>query len=460
MWSYPRVSALPAPMWPWSSSMIHARTNASSASGQDDDEITLVPFAQVGRGIRPEFQIRTGSNPKTISPSESLELDTWTHLAVTLDGEEAAFYFNGELQQLTDISLSPLDIKPMHNVLGKHHEDDTYDLDGSIAALRVYSWALNPDEIVAPVPYIDHPAVETTYTPGVDLHLSGGADDFMGVPLPDDAMTWQVEWHHDQQIERVAEINGVADSNVMLTESKGFYRIILSASDNANRVGDYHVDLYPELSDSLTLPWTARYRFNEDAQDDLGYLDGTLEQGATIKQDNGEGYLVLDGVDGYVNLPQETGTWRSFGAWINWDGGGSWQRLLDTGSDSDNYAYVSPANNDFHPRFRIRAEDTGNGFSVEGPDALDTHEWVHVAVILEGPQAVMFVNSQAVAVTQSVNLIPSDTTPILAYLGRSLFSVDPYYDGAMDSVVISSEPLAINELMNQCEPESDLHPYP
>ena len=85
----------------------------------------------------------------------------------------------------------------MNNRLGKHHEQDSDVFNGSIASFRIYSWALSPDEIVEPVPTIDHPGVGTSYVPGMDLQFSGSADDFMGVPLNEDTLTWQIEWHHD-----------------------------------------------------------------------------------------------------------------------------------------------------------------------------------------------------------------------------------------------------------------------
>jgi len=72
--------------------------------------------------------------------------------------------------------------------------------------------------------------------------------------------------------------------------------------------------------------------------------------------------------------------------------------------------------------------------------------WTHVAVTLDGRQAVMFVNGQAVAVNSSVNLLPSDVAGSANYLGRSQFSADPYFKGQMDSVQISSETLPIEEI--------------
>jgi hypothetical protein len=59
---------------------------------------------------------------------------------------------------------------------------------------------------------------------------------------------------------------------------------------------------------------------------------------------------------------------------------------------------------------------------------------------------VMFVNGQAVAVHSSVNLLPSDVLGAGNHLGRSQFPADPYFNGRMDSVQISSQCLPIEQI--------------
>jgi len=56
------------------------------------------------------------------------------------------------------------------------------------------------------------------------------------------------------------------------------------------------------------------------------------------------------------------------------------------------------------------------------------------------------VNGQAVAVNSSVNLLPSDVAGNANYLGRSQFSADPYFNGQMDSVQISSQTLPVEQI--------------
>ena len=58
----------------------------------------------------------------------------------------------------------------------------------------------------------------------------------------------------------------------------------------------------------------------------------------------------------------------------------------------------------------------------------------------------MFVNGQAVAVNASVNLLPSDVLGPADYLGRSQSSANPYFNGQMDSVQISSRTLPVEQI--------------
>jgi hypothetical protein len=83
---------------------------------------------------------------------------------------------------------------------------------------------------------------------------------------------------------------------------------------------------------------------------------------------------------------------------------------------------------------------------LDSPNPLPTNVWTHVAVALDGWQAIMFVNGHAVAVNSSVNLLPSDVAGSANYLGRSQFSADPYFNGQMDSVQVSSETLPIEQI--------------
>ena len=83
---------------------------------------------------------------------------------------------------------------------------------------------------------------------------------------------------------------------------------------------------------------------------------------------------------------------------------------------------------------------------LDVPVPLPVGVWTQVAVTLDGRQAVMFINGRAVAVNASVNLLPSDVSGTADYLGRSQFAADPYFNGQMDSVQVSSQTLPVEQI--------------
>ncbi len=64
---------------------------------------------------------------------------------------------------------------------------------------------------------------------------------------------------------------------------------------------------------------------------------------------------------------------------------------------------------------------------------------------MDGREGILYVNGKAVAVNNSVNLLPSDIGGTKNYFGRSQFS-DPYFNGQLDSVKINSRALTLGEI--------------
>jgi hypothetical protein len=140
------------------------------------------------------------------------------------------------------------------------------------------------------------------------------------------------------------------------------------------------------------------------------------------------------------------GAMKTFSAWVNWNGGNAKQRIFDFGAGTTSYAMLTAKANTGKLRFEITPNGGGEVRDLDSPNPLPVNMWTHVAVTLDGRQAVMFVNGQAVAVNSSVNLLPSDVLGPANYLGRSQSSTDPYFNGQMDSVQISSQTLPIEQI--------------
>ncbi|MCS7337677.1 MAG: LamG domain-containing protein, partial [Verrucomicrobiae bacterium] len=136
----------------------------------------------------------------------------------------------------------------------------------------------------------------------------------------------------------------------------------------------------------------------------------------------------------------------TFAAWVKWNGGGAWQRIFDFGADTTRYAFLTPRAGNGKLRFAITVGGTTGERTVDAPVMLPSNVWTHVAVVLDGRQAVLYVNGRAVAVNNSVNLLPSDVLGNANYIGRSHFASDPYFRGQIDSVLIASSALPIEQI--------------
>jgi len=188
-----------------------------------------------------------------------------------------------------------------------------------------------------------------------------------------------------------------------------------------------------------------RYSFAADATDSVGTAHGTLVGGATVSN----GQVVLDGIDGYVDLPNDlftNFTSITFETWVTDNGSGAWARIYDFGNSSDGedqsgagtqYMFLSePAN---AGNLRGAYTVTGGG---AGEQILD---WVgnkppvggkaHIVWSSDSAShtARLYVNGLQVVMNTNVTLTPAAIGPTANnWLGRSQFAADAFFNGAYD----------------------------
>jgi hypothetical protein len=375
----------------------------------------------------------------------------WTQVAVTTDGSRGILYVNGvPVATNTSMALTLPDIAPTSTWFGRsQYTNDPY-FNGQLGSVHVYGRALAASEIVAPQSLITAPAAGMHYQPGDTIQFSGAATDFADTPLSVTGLTWTVEFH-DTGVTNIVfgPLAGAGSGGFNIPSggaeaTNGFHRIVLVATDTLGRLATNFVDVLPGPANS---DWTALYPFNGNAADMYGLFNGTLQNGATTPADSIRGpVLNLSGASQYVSLPAGVGALRTFAAWVKWGGGNAWQRIFDFGSGTTSYAMLTAKANSGRLRFEITPNGSAETRDLDSPNPLPVNVWTHVAVALDGRQAVMYVNGQAVAVNSSVNLLPSDVSGSANYLGRSQFTADPYFSGQMDSVQIASLNLPIEQI--------------
>jgi len=142
----------------------------------------------------------------------------------------------------------------------------------------------------------------------------------------------------------------------------------------------------------------------------------------------------LDGVDDYVQLPAGVGLAKDItvATWVNWDGGNDWQRIFDFGTGIFQNMFLTPRSGG--GAMRLAFKDSVNGVDAEqqiNATALPTGQWVHLAAVLKGDYATLYVNGVAVGSVFHVQMNPIDFAATQNHIGKSQYA-DPLFNGRLD----------------------------
>ena len=220
-----------------------------------------------------------------------------------------------------------------------------------------------------------------------------------------------------------------------------------------------------ETSASISLPdfkivnstgLLAFYSFSGNAQDDSGNsMDGQVE-GATLTSDrnaNSNEAYAFDGVDDYISLAsgfEDFTNGFTFASWVRFsDTTKTAQRLIHLASDSNvESVYVGQLANTNKFVAESFANNSSSG-SLTPPQTtngeIQQDTWQHIAVTNDNGGFQFYVNGAMVSTTGSSNA----GTSILRtqnFLGKSGFSNEDFFSGAMDEVFIFNRVLSSNEI--------------
>lgn len=412
--------------------------------------VFLTPMSSTGF---PRFTITSSGigGEQHIDAASPMPVNTWTHIAATTDGSRGILYINGvAVATNTSMPLEASDIVPTSVWFGRSQFSTDPYFNGLIRSVRIFGRALSSNEITAPQPVISTPTANSFYQPGETIPFAGSAMDFADNPLSSAALAWTVQYCGTNSTNIVAgPFAGIASGSFSIPASgdgatNGFYQIILAAIDSQGRTATNSVSIYPNPTNT---EWTAYYPFTNGAADANGVFNGVMFGGAGITSIPARGpVLNLSGASQYASLPSGIGAMQTFSAWVNWGGGNALQRIFDFGAGTTSYAMLTAKASNGKLRFEITPNGGGEARDLDSPFPLPTNVWTHVAVVLDGSQAIMFINGAAVAVNPTVNLLPSDVAGGNDYLGRSQSSANPYFNGQMDAVQISALALPIEAI--------------
>jgi hypothetical protein len=382
--------------------------------------------------------LNPGGDLKVMEWDRPLPSNVWTHVAVTLDGSRGILYVNGSaVVTNTSMKRLPLEGAFQTNHLGRSKFDVDPYFNGRYARFSVHSRALSQAEIVAPVPRIDLPADQSQYNPGETIRFSGSATDFMAAPLSASSCEWSI-YHINQTATNLVfgPSSGVFEGSFPATGSSGCYEIRLSASDGSGRQAARSVFIYPGTN------WTSYYPFTSSGQDASNRFNVNLYSGAGIQNDPTRGNVLnFSGSQQFGILPRTATTAQTISMWLYWRGGNAWQRLFDFGVNNTSWFHFTMRNGSGLPEVGITTHAKTYNRLITLPAALPLNQWIHFALVADGRQGILYINGEAVAVNNSFNLLPSDVIGANAYLAKSQYSADPYFNGRIDALKLSSAAL-------------------
>ncbi len=422
--------------------------------GNDTNHYTVLTPEAADNKLRFNISVNSIPGEQDLDAPFTFPANIWTHVAVVMNGNNVVLYTNGT-PVATNLfaNLVPANLAATNIYFGKSQWPDPY-FSGEMSSVRIFSSALTTAQIQGPQVAIVSPAQGGVYQPGNTISFSGSANDFNDNPISAANLTWAVNYINGGQTNIVlGPISGSASGTFAIpttgnTATNGFYQFVLVATDANGRSATNSTSIFPEPM-TAAAAWTSRYPFTNGFQDVTGPYNATPVNGPTIASDavRGKALNLTAIADQYLALPAGAATAETISGWVKWSGGNSWQRIFDFGDSTQQFFYLTPSDNNNLPQVAITPDLAVYNQTLESPTAMPVNQWTHVAVAMNGREGILYLNGQAVAVNNSVNLLPSDIAATNCYLGKSQYPADPYFLGRLSDVRLNSSALAAAQII-------------
>ena len=206
----------------------------------------------------------------------------------------------------------------------------------------------------------------------------------------------------------------------------------------------------------------ARYEFEGNPNDTtLNLRHGVLSECTYTEGKSGRQALQLDGDGGFIQIPTSIALGRQItvATWINWQGGDSWQRIFDFGNGEDEYLFLTTRSD--NGAFRFAIKNGGNEQQLDGNSLSFSHnQWIHIALTMDDEKVCLYRDGELIASSTDITLRPSDIQPLLNYIGRSQFAVDPTYNGYIDDFRIYDYALDADEIKKLMDVSTSIYGTP
>ena len=422
------------------------------------------------QGVRPggmNFLVKNGGSNFTAGIGESLEADTWYHIAGVFDGSSAKAYINGELKGTVEVP-GPIDDSGLPMRIGS--DDGGSFFNGTMDDVLIWSRPLSAEEVrramdrdfEGPVEgsleIVEEPESSTVYE---------GATASMGVRV-DAVGEIRYLWFRGEEPLRSYTGPDLVIPHVS-TGDAGDYRVRVQNGDKEIHSQTATLTVVPvEGLDTGRVAW---WRFDEGsgsaAADSSGNgLDGDLE-GAAWEDGQVGGALSFDGaaqvvVEAGTALDGLTGE-ATFAFWINL---ASYGELESAGSFDRSTSYVMRKGDHFGIRIiddpgtitrtlNVRAgagADPGSvnnkGWEANPPQgSVELEEWQHFAIVYRNGRIHFHKNGFPVGEPADGSLGSPDESLLTLGNYDEVETVARYLDGLLDEVAIWERPLGEAEIL-------------
>jgi hypothetical protein len=196
------------------------------------------------------------------------------------------------------------------------------------------------------------------------------------------------------------------------------------------------------------------YKFDEASGDVAGDASGNARTGTVIGTHtwvagHTGNALSLDGVSAFVVLPVgvvSALTEATIATWVQVDASRTWQRIVDFGNNTTVYVFLTSTSSTGKIQLAITTNSNPGQQLLNGINELPLSTWKHVAVVLDGQTASLYVDG-ALESTSAITLRLKDLgTTANNWLGRSQYMQDPYFMGALDDFRIYDRALTAMEV--------------
>ncbi|MEU5276962.1 family 43 glycosylhydrolase [Streptomyces asoensis] len=139
--------------------------------------------------------------------------------------------------------------------------------------------------------------------------------------------------------------------------------------------------------------------------------------------------------------------------YAKWKGGAAFQWLFGLGPDSNKYLFATPSNGGSSLYSAITKASWSAESKLTAGSQLTPGQWRHVTVTLDGATGtmVLYVDGVEAARATGVTVKPSElydsAKDYSGYIGRSLYSADPYFGGEVDDFRVYGRALSAAEVM-------------